>query len=359
VAGRAGFLPIGGATRYREWSLTLATGERLGPDADVGGRTPLFYFMAMFPPKELSLIVVETNIQFQNSNLPPTSKGEVLKFFGVLILMTRFEFDSRQRLWLRSRISKYIPAPQLGDTGISRDRFDALWRHIRFSSQPMTRPSHVSSENYRWALVQDLVDKFNEHRQQCFNPSDLICVDESMSRWYGQGGFWINLGLPQYISIDRKPENGCEIQNAACGCSGVMLKLKLVKSAESENATVQLDERDLPHGTVVLKDLVYPCSLSDRMFCADSYFALVSAAEELRKMGLRFIGVVKNATRRFPMKALGHMELEKREDCRGLVHLDADNTPSMLAFVWMDRERRYFIASCSSLLPGVPYDRKR
>jgi hypothetical protein len=31
----------------------------------------------------------------------------------------------------------------------------------------------------------------------------------------------------------------------------------------------------------------------------------------------------------------------------------------MLVFVWMDRERRYFIASCSSLLPGVPYDRKR
>jgi Transposase IS4 len=167
----------------------------------------------------------------------------------------------------------------------------------------MTRPYHVSSENYRWALVQDVFDKFNEHRKQCFNPSDLICVDESMSRWYGQGGFWINLGLPQYISMDRKPENGCEIQNAACGRSGVMLKLKLVKSAESENATVQVYVRDLPHETVVLKDLVYPWSMSERIVCADSYFASVSAAEELRKMGLRLIGVVKDATRRFPMKA--------------------------------------------------------
>ncbi len=25
-----------------------------------------------------------------------------------------------------------------------------------------------------------------------------------------------------YISIDRKPENGCEIQNAACGQSGII-----------------------------------------------------------------------------------------------------------------------------------------
>lgn len=50
--------------------------------------------------------------------------------------------------------------------------------------------------------------------------SDTICVDESMSCWYGkEGGQWINYGLPQYIAIDQKPENGCEIQNAACGIS--------------------------------------------------------------------------------------------------------------------------------------------
>ena len=53
--------------------------------------------------------------------------------------------------------------------------------------------------------------------------SEWICVDESMSRWYGLGGSWINIGLPMYVSIDRKPESGCEIQNAACGISGVML----------------------------------------------------------------------------------------------------------------------------------------
>jgi hypothetical protein len=52
---------------------------------------------------------------------------------------------------------------------------------------------------------------------------------ESLSKWYGLGGSWINMGLPHYIAIDRKPEDGCDIQNAACGCSGVMMQLKLVK----------------------------------------------------------------------------------------------------------------------------------
>jgi hypothetical protein len=33
-----------------------------------------------------------------------------------------------------------------------------------------------------------------------------------MSQWYGKGGDWINTGLPHYIAIKRKPENGCEIQ---------------------------------------------------------------------------------------------------------------------------------------------------
>ena len=52
-------------------------------------------------------------------------------------------------------------------------------------------------------------------------PSDEICVDKLMSQWYGQGGHWINHSLPMYVAIHRKPENGCEIQNAACGHSGV------------------------------------------------------------------------------------------------------------------------------------------
>ena len=46
-----------------------------------------------------------------------------------------------------------------------------------------------------------------------------------MSQWYGQGGHWINHGLPMYVAIDCKSENGCEIQNVACGHSIVMIHL--------------------------------------------------------------------------------------------------------------------------------------
>jgi hypothetical protein len=96
-----------------------------------------------------------------------------------------------------------------------------------------------------------------------------------------------------YIAIDRKPENGCEIQNSACGDSGVMLRLKLVmgddgygeghggEGAESDDDDGNVDAVDgvsLSHGGRICVELVEPWLHSDRIVCADSYFASVSAA---------------------------------------------------------------------------------
>ncbi|KAI2512652.1 Transposase IS4 [Fragilaria crotonensis] len=197
--------------------------------------SPLEFFLLMFPPKQLTDMVRWTNIQLQKSSMKETTPSEVLKFFGILILTTTFEFTTRASLWNTTAWSKYRPAPQFGLTGMSKNRFEDLFSCMRWSFQPAVptfEGEEESSERFRWKLVDDFVKNFNEHRANYFNPSEMICVDESMSRWYGQGGHWINHGLPQYVAIDRKPENGCEIQNAACGMSGVMLRLKLVKGTD-------------------------------------------------------------------------------------------------------------------------------
>ena len=39
-----------------------------------------------------------------------------------------------------------------------------------------------------------------------------------------------------YAAIDRNPENGCEIQDAVYGKSGIIMKIKLVKTAVEEEA---------------------------------------------------------------------------------------------------------------------------
>ena len=106
----------------------------------------------------------------------------------------------------------------------------------------------MSSENYRWMLVSDFVDRYNRHRARFFNPSSKICVDESISRWYGLGGHWINIGLPMYVAMDRKPEDGCEIQNACCGKSGIMMQLWLVKTAAAACEGLGVEDGDHADG---------------------------------------------------------------------------------------------------------------
>ena len=180
-----------------------------------------------------------------------------------------------------------------------------------------------------------------------------------MSRWYGQGSHWINHGLPMYVAIDRKPENGCEIQNAACGCSGEMIRLKIVKTAEAENANAVTDDDSNNHGTNVLKFLVEPWVRMDCCVCADSYFVSVNAVTVMRTMGLHFIGVVKTAIKKFPMSYLSNLEFVHCGDNKGLVARGTDRQPTMLSFVWMDWDRRYFVASASLLDSGILYSQNK
>jgi hypothetical protein len=62
------------------------------------------------------------------------------------------------------------------------------------------------------------------------------------------------------------------------------------------------DEEDeyLPHGAKIIKELVCPWWGNDWIVCADSYFASVVTAVKLKRIGLRFIGVVKSAMRIYP-----------------------------------------------------------
>ena len=71
-----------------------------------------------------------------------------------------------------------------------------------------------------------------------------------MVRWYRLGGDWINMGLPHYVAIYWKPENGCEIQDMSCGTSKIMMSLRLVKHEELEGESTH------GHGTKVMLELL-------------------------------------------------------------------------------------------------------
>ena len=81
-----------------------------------------------------------------------------------------------------------------------------------------------------------------------------------------------------YVEMYRKPENGVEIQNAACRRPVIMMRLRMVKSARNE-AEHEYDEENLPHGTKFLKELVLSWDNMDKIIWAESYLASVPAAE--------------------------------------------------------------------------------
>ena len=122
----------------------------------------------LFPPEQLQLILQLTNNELAMARKNYTTAGEIVKFFGVMLLVTRFEFGSWASLWSNMTTNKYIPAPLFGMTGMPRKQFDNLWMCIRFSDQPRNCPSDMTSEQYRWRLVDDFIKNFNKHRVQNF-----------------------------------------------------------------------------------------------------------------------------------------------------------------------------------------------
>jgi hypothetical protein len=67
----------------------------------------------------------------------------------------------------------------------------------------------------------------------------------------------------------------------------------------------------------------------------------------------------KNCNKGLPYATISTKELQQRGDCYGLESKKADGIPYLLSFVWMDRDRRYFIALGSSLFDGTPLTRTR
>jgi hypothetical protein len=141
---------INGLVRYHEWGIRTPVGDVLYPGSNTDERySRLDIFLMMFPPRQLDHMLKATNDQLTLSNKRTTTKQELLKFFGIIILTTKYEFTSCSSLWSTVAPSKYEQPACFGRTGMGRVRFDELWTSVRFSYQPPTRPEDVSSEAYR------------------------------------------------------------------------------------------------------------------------------------------------------------------------------------------------------------------
>lgn len=341
-------MQINGYICRRPWKVIGPVDEIASEGHHPSHMTPFDCFMWMFPQGHLSEMVYSTNHRLEQRDLPITTKGELLRFFGVLVLLTRCQFGNRRSLWSNRSVSKYLSPPSFGNA-MSRQRFEVIRQNIAFTGYA----TDVSNMDDRWGLVKGFVDAINDHRATFVKPSERICVEESISRWYGLGGSWIVVGIPHYVALDRKPESGCELKTASCGKSGIIIRIEMTISAD-DNASRDF-ESDTNHGAAVLLRLVEAWFHTNRVVCADSIFASVETAKKLLDKGLKFTGVVKTAKRDYPMEYLSRLEIADKGQHVTMV----SQNPDLMAVMWIDRDRRYFISSTGTTEPGHENYRER
>ena len=156
---------INGSIPHRLWYVTTSLGDRITQNDTnkITSMSRLDIFLLMFPPQQLQHIINLTNKNLRKQGLRATTKGEIIKYFGIIILGTRFEFKARRDLWNVRSKSRFIDPPRFGEkTGMGRVRFDDLWSAMRFSDQSEEREPGEDSSIYRWKLVDDFIKNFNE-----------------------------------------------------------------------------------------------------------------------------------------------------------------------------------------------------
>ncbi len=156
-----------------------ATGEIITPLSDTHGRlSRLDDFTLMFPPQKLVLMHRLMNnemTKFNSLDSKSVSKGELLKFFGILVINKKFVFGSRASLWSTTALHKYVPAPSFGRTGMSRQRLDFLFCYLLFGEQPAIRLPDMSSEKFWWKLVDDFINNYNTYMHQTLFTQKNLC----------------------------------------------------------------------------------------------------------------------------------------------------------------------------------------
>lgn len=127
-------------------------------------------FLSMFPVDYLSKLVRWTNFKLQKKRIAGTTSGEVLKFFGALILMTRTKFGARRELWRSRSASKYLPLHDFSKV-ISRNRFELLLSNLSFCTPfERTATDRSAVEREKWKCIEPFIESFNRHRLQHVNP---------------------------------------------------------------------------------------------------------------------------------------------------------------------------------------------
>jgi hypothetical protein len=306
--------------------------------------------------------MIEATGQTMGDHHRNVTQQEFFVLVGLLLLAAMFSTFAMATLFRAEawQFPSFLSLPDFSSF-MTYDRFKRLLRKIDFALKPTDGEAHGCF----WK-VQPLVDAFNENRQTGFQAGWKLVVDESMSAWKGHDQRHGAVGCPHVTKIVRKPKGvGMEIKNLCDVDSNVMLKLEIVADKK------EMSERDysaaLGAGTALLLRLTKEYSGTGRVVIADSAFASVKSAVELKKKhGLDFIGLVKTASRKFPKQYFTDLDMKVRGDHVVLVAMEDD--VNLMAVSWNEGKKdkttekivkKNIISTCGTTLAGQAHKKRR
>lgn len=306
------------------------------------------FWMAFFPTEDIENIMRYTNDNLRERRKHIT-KGEFFKVIGMMYAMTLNIRRTRREYW--SNEGSLFPAPAFGKRfGMGIHRFEEIINSMAFS-QP------IDENEDDWYQVRSFVEMTTSKWNDIFTPGYKITVDESMFAWYGKGLNRERGGMPAVIKIKRKPKGvGCECKTIADVQSGIMIGMEI---NEGKDAMQQKTwQREFGAGTATTLRLTRPWHGTGRIVIGDSWFASVKTATELQKRGLHFMGIVKTATRNYPIKELR----ERCPETRGqfaVATTTVNNNINLTGLSWRDKKVHTFVSTCGTTLEGQPAKKKR
>ena len=316
-------------------------------DLPIENRTPVDYFLLLFPVAATANFMEFTNAELKDANQRTLTKHEFFKFFGLLYAMTIVDYPTRRDYWGNSTSKDLFPKPDFGKFGMGLNRFENILRYLRCA--PPGSPD-------RWCHIRAFVDAFNANRVCTCDPSWRLCVDEKTSSFRPRKGAYLSDGPPTLTKILRKPKSVClELKDCTDGESRVTLRLEL-QEGKIEMAKKEFCE-SYNSGTSILLRLTKPWFFSGRLIVGDSAFASVEAAVAIHSKGLEFTGLVKTASRKFPKKFLSEIVLPAKGD-HAVCIANPNASTRLLAVAWNGgKKRKLLVSTCgvtkSSSQPAV------
>lgn len=321
--------------------------ERVAPGKSMEDREPIDYIRLMFPMQFVESFVRWTNILLVDdphapvsrfTNTKDTNATEFFVFFSMRLLMSVDYVGEMASYWAEAFDEEAHPCTFPRSYGkrfkVSRHRFEALERNVVWHDPTQVKHficPHSSSPcspyalqeippNDTWYQIRQLIEAFNARRLYVVDAGGTLLVDESMSKWYGH----VSWAKPPHVTFmrDKPVDTGVCFRVLADGETKVFLKLEIQENKEAMSRKryqvrkaghgdqdpdylAQLEAGDVhqAHTAMVLR-LTEGYFSSKRLVLGDAFYFSLSTARALLAHGLHGCGMVKQATKGYPMAEL-------------------------------------------------------